>query len=77
MSFSRRAFFGAMTALGIGLLAVMPFVRILGVEDVRKVMDEAFLKTAERLFGAMHGAKMEGMRRNLPQPEEDEFENIL
>ena len=51
--------------------------RLATVEDVKKVVDAPFIEKIEDIPRGMYGAKMDAMQRNLPQPEENEFEVIV
>jgi hypothetical protein len=51
--------------------------RIQSVEDVKKIVDDIFIQKIEILLRGMNDAKFEALVRNLPLPDEDEFDKIV
>ena len=51
--------------------------RLATVEDVKKMVDAAFIADIEDILRGMYTTKMAAMQRNLPQPQENEFDTIV
>lgn len=51
--------------------------RLQTVEDVKKIVDNVFIQKVEALLRGMNEAKFDSLVRNLPIPEEDEFDKII
>jgi hypothetical protein len=48
-----------------------------GPEDIRKIVDEAFIAGVLEMLDQMHRIKNKAIERGLPSSEDDEFEEII
>jgi len=51
--------------------------RIQHMADIRQIVDDEFIRTAEKFMGNMHDLKLDAMKRGLPPEPEEAFEKII